>query len=65
MNIIYVILATWTIVGTMQWCSWVVRTKDLDIEVDRKLESPWQWFWAGPVMWILRFVCYFIRAHMP
>ena len=64
MEIFAAVLLTWTFVGVFQWFSWVVKVEACDNQagdVAKKIDSGWQWFWGGPIIWLLRFMCYFVR----
>ena len=60
-TILYTILLTWAIVGTFQWGSWAVKVQVYEIIDYENIDTPWQWFWAGPVLWVVRLLCYIVR----
>lgn len=64
MEIFYAVMLTWTVVGAIQWFCWAARVERLGDEACDTIDSPWQWFWAGPIVWTLRFACYFVQVHM-
>lgn len=68
MDIVLYMIATWAVVGAFQWASWAFplgAELPYDIygndDIYDKIETSWQWFWAGPFVWLLRLLCYLMQ----